>query len=789
MNTFRLNLDLDKRFENDWVRIRQGDKNGTTIIATIYDHGVLLTGSYTARIRMRLPDGEHFYEKDATFSNGVATVTIDETQAASASGTTDNAYFQILSGSTVIASTQDFTVRVLRDATSDAGVGENYSTQIQQAIDSLNDMTATIPEKVVDEVDAQLAAHPEWTTTVQDNSLDDDKLIQKGGILQREQWLETMLPNIPRKTTAESDVHSVTDSAGGGPLGIEVYGRSTQDGTPTPDSPVPIQSVTPQLLDPVGISASNRGLTATYEGQGWFRVSGTATGSGAALLLLWGSTNQTQYMLPAGSYAFTYEAEDMPTTIQFQCLSTVGSDTNKPWQLSMSGAFTMSCDGISRVCLLIGGGLAAGTVVDGRVRISCYEGDVPHGWGNGAALAAHGRNMLNPKLVYEGTLTTIERSEDGFRVRTAQNGIFRGASTGDTVNNMVNTLMALGLLRMGQTYTLSADVTVAAGTGFLSFRRSGSNVIAAMSAQVTSGTRHLSVTYTVTEDVYLSFFVTGSASAAGDVTFSNVQLELGGTEHAYQPYAETVIPIDLQGHAMRSLPDGTRDEVVVDAWGHAVLTQRVGHAVLDGSGDEGWRYSSSASYSDPTNGKYCYFTEPIFDANIRKGTTLFTSSMSSHYRFVTLSTLQANKEQGTCTFSAQDTHPSFTVITPYTTLADFTSWLAANPVTVDYKLATPVTIDLGHLDPALLPAPDLTAYVVPSAPSVLRYGYAVAESTSSNLAPTETSPATASHAVGTLLTLDGQLVKVTSAIAVGEAVTIGGNVRTTTIAAELAALA
>ena len=52
--------------------------------------------------------------------------------------------------------------------------------------------------------------------------------------------------------------------------------------------------------------------------------------------------------------------------------------------------------------------------------------------------------------------------------------------------------------------------------------------------------------------------------------------------------------------------------------------------------------------------------------------------------------------------------------------------LAANPMEMLYALATPVTIDLGHIDPALLPAPDLTAYVVPSAPSVLRYGFDVA---------------------------------------------------------------
>lgn len=117
MNTFNIGLDLDKRpAVPEWVTIRQGDMNGTTIAASIYDHGTLLTGSYDARVCFRLPDGEHYYRKDATFSAGVATVTIDEQEAASVIGNTFG-YFEILSGSTVIASTADFGVRVLRSAT------------------------------------------------------------------------------------------------------------------------------------------------------------------------------------------------------------------------------------------------------------------------------------------------------------------------------------------------------------------------------------------------------------------------------------------------------------------------------------------------------------------------------------------------------------------------------------------------------------------------------------------------------------------------------------------------
>lgn len=141
MNTFNLALDLAKakQRQQQTIFVRQGDQNGTTIVATITDHGVAAsTSGMTARFQMRLPDGTHYYRKAASLSGNVATVALDEAQAASAVGRTDVAYFQLLQGSTVVASTESFTVIVLPDALADATVPESYDSAIQDAIDNAN---------------------------------------------------------------------------------------------------------------------------------------------------------------------------------------------------------------------------------------------------------------------------------------------------------------------------------------------------------------------------------------------------------------------------------------------------------------------------------------------------------------------------------------------------------------------------------------------------------------------------------------------------------------------------
>lgn len=119
-NTFHLRLDLDKQSPMQVVRIRQGDRDGTTIRADLYDHGTAYTipqamkGIYFV---MRLPDGEHYYRK-ATDGGGTTyvTVTIDEVEAGSVTGSTALAYFQLVTNDSARLSTSSFEVVVLPDA-------------------------------------------------------------------------------------------------------------------------------------------------------------------------------------------------------------------------------------------------------------------------------------------------------------------------------------------------------------------------------------------------------------------------------------------------------------------------------------------------------------------------------------------------------------------------------------------------------------------------------------------------------------------------------------------------
>jgi hypothetical protein len=148
MNQFNLTLDLDKSVSRTppTVRLRQGDQDGTVIAATIYDHGAALSGTVTAcAIVMKLPDGTHYYRKGATWAGGVATVTVDERQAASVVGRTMLAYFTVTVGRAQY-STGAFAVVVEPDAVGDAELPEDYDTAIQEAIDRCNAAAAAAEE-------------------------------------------------------------------------------------------------------------------------------------------------------------------------------------------------------------------------------------------------------------------------------------------------------------------------------------------------------------------------------------------------------------------------------------------------------------------------------------------------------------------------------------------------------------------------------------------------------------------------------------------------------------------
>lgn len=128
----------------------------------------------------------------------------------------------------------------------------------------------------------------------------------------------------------------------------------------------------------------------------------------------------------------------------------------------------------------------------------------------------------------------------------------------------------------------------------------------------------------------------------------------------------------------------------------------------------------------------------------------------------------------------------------YTDAATFKA--AMQGVMLHYVLATPTTTPIS-------PALTMTYRVeqggtesvmhtnATAAPTWrIRYPLDLAATVMANIAPIENGTASTNYAVGSYLVHDGTLCKVTTAIATGEAITVGTNVTATTVMAELVAL-
>lgn len=119
--------------------------------------------------------------------------------------------------------------------------------------------------------------------------------------------------NVEIVKTASGSVISVSDSANYRLLGLKLYGKSVQDGTPTPESPVEIESAGDggnvgvkiqgkNLIYTTSVSSSN-GVTVSKNDDGTFILNGTVTGSNAGIYF-YGSYNQPKQLLPNGSYKY-----------------------------------------------------------------------------------------------------------------------------------------------------------------------------------------------------------------------------------------------------------------------------------------------------------------------------------------------------------------------------------------------------------------------------------------------------------------------------------------------------
>ena len=223
MNTQTVKLDVTKRpAVMPVVYLGQGDKNGTTLVADIYDNGAALTlTGYTVKFQMKQPHDAGYYNVTGTVSGSTATFAIDENYAAAVAGVTECAYVEVLSGSTVICSTNRMRVVVLEGATEGVDPSTMYDNGLNDAIDRANTAAEAAEGVVLQDV-------PTMTENIKGGAKLGSGLDVTSSVLSLD------LVDSATGTSITADDASYLES-------LTIDGKAVQNGTPTPSSPVAIE--------------------------------------------------------------------------------------------------------------------------------------------------------------------------------------------------------------------------------------------------------------------------------------------------------------------------------------------------------------------------------------------------------------------------------------------------------------------------------------------------------------------------------------------------------------------
>lgn len=274
-----------------------------------------------------------------------------------------------------------------------------------------------------------------------------------------------------------------------------------------------------------------------------------------------------------------------------------------------------------------------------------------------------------------------------------------GTRTGNATIIKVYDDKPADVLKAGHTYTISTDNPLA-NVRYALYGKNGSSFteLALLAFSTASNTFTLASEY----PQYRLNLLSDEGTATTVNANVHIQIEEGSTATPYakEQNVATIIPLD--GHVLRSLPDGTHDELQVDADGNVTLVQRVGMVTFDGSNDEGW-------FIHNTNSKIMQLPMSAFSGGVPQDD--YYGLICSHFQTRSKADVWTGL-QGIC-FEATSTSTMTMRVADGSnnmSLSAWKEWLASNPITVVYARRTSVTYDLGTINLPDTPAPDLTVW-------------------------------------------------------------------------------
>lgn len=159
------------------------------------------------------------------------------------------------------------------------------------------------------------------------------------------------------------------------------------------------------------------------------------------------------------------------------------------------------------------------------------------------------------------------------------------------------------------------------------------------------------------------------------VTIKNIMLKKGSTAQPHTPYVTRTLPIPAEVRPANGINENVYDYIEWAEDGSVKKTDRCKKIVVDGSADEDWVYST-----DGLGGFYC----SAF--NNSSGNIVLSSRYSPRiYPWDESETIGITKE-GTLWICA-----------PRTSIEEWRSQLASNPIEIVYELAEPIITDISNL--------------------------------------------------------------------------------------------
>ena len=490
--------------------------------------------------------------------------------------------------------------------------------------------------------------------------------------------IDVMATTYPESGTVLEASSSMMDS-------LTIHGLSVQDGTPTPSAPVEIRSVESGNLSPFFSTALN---DSNY----WF-TTGNLTTYGTQLTDGWAqfsafnanvniSPKSTALTGLKGSTAYTVLLEVKDSTITGDVKAYIYTQANS--MLDNSARIDVTGDGVYRLMAntkadpyasgishfrVFIDASATGASFAGKVRLSLFEGIYAGGYAPVGAigLTTMGKNRasliggLGCSIVTNTTLSASAICSAVFAVEP--NTDYTISYTGG------NRLVVAGVDR----YT-----NVGGSVDTIWY-----NTDSAVSPKTFNSGNH---------DLMLLYL----SSVTSTYPVSNVQVEQGTTATTYEPYSGTTTPIDLQGNALRSLPDGTHDEWISGETADT-LVQRVGMFIADSSTP----YVASVALNGDSTTMRANFRVPDFDgiASNNVVSDLFKRDAGHQSAWGNVSFGEVFSTSAGFFFGLPTT---------VTDASSANAWFASNPTTILYPLATPVTTTLAHVN---LPYVDGSAWV------------------------------------------------------------------------------